>query len=66
MNDNFELQVRWNGGKATVPEWTIQCDFDGTISLQDVTDTLLQRHGMPGWEDLEEPGSAARSVRASA
>ena len=54
MNDNFELQVRWNGGKATVPEWTIQCDFDGTISLQDVTDTLLQRHGMPGWEDLEE------------
>ena len=66
MNDNFELQVRWNGGKATVPEWTIQCDFDGTISLQDVTDTLLQRHGMPGWEDLKRPGSAARSVRASA
>jgi len=35
-------------------DWTIQCDFDGTISLQDVTDTLLVSYGMPGWEALEE------------
>jgi 2,3-diketo-5-methylthio-1-phosphopentane phosphatase len=33
--------------------WLVQCDFDGTISLHDVTDTLLQRFGRPGWEALE-------------
>lgn len=34
--------------------WTILCDFDGTISAQDVTDTLLEHFGRPGWQDLEE------------
>lgn len=34
--------------------WIVQCDFDGTISLEDVTDTLLQRFGRPGWQALEE------------
>ena len=35
-------------------EWAIHCDFDGTISREDVTDTLLVRYGRPGWEALEE------------
>lgn len=35
-------------------DWVVQCDFDGTISLSDVTDTLLERFGQPGWECLEE------------
>ena len=34
--------------------WVILCDFDGTISVEDVTDALLERYGEPGWEDLEE------------
>lgn len=34
--------------------WTILCDFDGTISFKDVTDTLLEAFGMPGWEALEQ------------
>jgi 2-hydroxy-3-keto-5-methylthiopentenyl-1-phosphate phosphatase len=33
--------------------WRVQCDFDGTISQVDVTDSLLERFGQPGWEDLE-------------
>jgi 2,3-diketo-5-methylthio-1-phosphopentane phosphatase len=33
--------------------WSVLCDFDGTIGLQDVIDTLLDRFGMPGWEALE-------------
>jgi 2,3-diketo-5-methylthio-1-phosphopentane phosphatase len=36
-----------------VSEWTILCDFDGTIALDDTTDTLLERFGQPGWEQLE-------------
>lgn len=35
-------------------EWVIQCDFDGTISLKDTTDSLLNSYGLPGWEDLED------------
>jgi 2-hydroxy-3-keto-5-methylthiopentenyl-1-phosphate phosphatase len=33
--------------------WTILCDFDGTVSLEDVTDTLLAKLGRSGWEELE-------------
>ena len=33
--------------------WTVLCDFDGTIALDDVTDSLLLRFGRPGWETLE-------------
>lgn len=33
--------------------WTLLCDFDGTISLEDVTDSLLLRFGRPGWDRLE-------------
>ncbi|GAA0496653.1 MULTISPECIES: MtnX-like HAD-IB family phosphatase [Pigmentiphaga] len=34
-------------------EWIVLCDFDGTISKQDVTDTLLEHFGRPGWQELE-------------
>jgi len=40
--------------RVTGPSWTIQCDFDGTISKDDVTDSLLQRFGRDGWQELEE------------
>jgi len=34
--------------------WIILCDFDGTISVDDTTDVLLQRFGLMGWEALED------------
>lgn len=34
--------------------WVILCDFDGTISLADVTDVLLTKFGKPGHEELED------------
>src|SRR6185312_8913179 len=34
-------------------QWTVLCDFDGTIAVDDVTDSLLLRFGRPGWEMLE-------------
>lgn len=33
--------------------WTLQCDFDGTISLIDVTDSVLNHFGMTGWREVE-------------
>ncbi|QIL82659.1 MtnX-like HAD-IB family phosphatase [Diaphorobacter sp. HDW4A] len=36
------------------PGWMVQSDFDGTISVLDVTDTLLNRFGQPGWQELED------------
>ena len=40
--------------------WTLLCDFDGTISVEDTTDTLLERFGKPGWEKLEDDWKAGR------
>lgn len=40
--------------------WTILCDFDGTIALDDTTDTLLERFARPGWEVLEADWRAGR------
>ena len=42
------------------PGWTILCDFDGTISVEDVIDSLLDRFGRPGWEALEQDWRAGR------
>jgi 2-hydroxy-3-keto-5-methylthiopentenyl-1-phosphate phosphatase len=33
--------------------WMVQSDFDGTISLRDVTDTVLERFARPGWQEIE-------------
>lgn len=41
-------------------EWTILCDFDGTIAVEDITDTLLERFGRPGWETLEREWRTGR------
>src|SRR5690349_1779247 len=40
--------------------WTILCDFDGTISVEDVFDSLLDRYGRAGWEQLETKWRAGR------
>ena len=34
-------------------EWTILCDFDGTVSVEDITDSLLERFGRGGWQAIE-------------
>jgi 2,3-diketo-5-methylthio-1-phosphopentane phosphatase len=47
-------------GVARVTGWNILCDFDGTISVEDVIDSLLDRFGRPGWETLEHEWVAGR------
>ena len=39
---------------APCPAWAILCDFDGTIALDDVVDSLLELYGLPGWATLEQ------------
>lgn len=40
--------------------WSVLCDFDGTISTSDVTDTLLEAFGKPGWQEIEAEWLAGR------
>jgi 2,3-diketo-5-methylthio-1-phosphopentane phosphatase len=40
--------------------WRILCDFDGTIALEDVTDSILERFAEPGWEDIEADWKAGK------
>lgn len=34
-------------------DWRVLCDFDGTIALEDVTDSILERFALDGWQDIE-------------
>lgn len=45
---------------SELTDWTILCDFDGTVAVDDITDTLLERFGRPGWERLEADWRAGR------
>ena len=40
--------------RATPDAWSILCDFDGTVAVDDVIDGLLERYGRPGWQELEQ------------
>ena len=40
--------------QSAAAAWTVLCDFDGTISVEDVTDSLLERFAAPGWKQLED------------
>ena len=41
-------------------KWQLIVDFDGTISLDDTTDLLLQRFAKPEWQDIEDEWLAGR------
>ena len=45
---------------VALANWNVLCDFDGTISLEDVTDSLLMRFGRPGWQALEDDWAGGR------
>ncbi|HEU0277821.1 MAG TPA: MtnX-like HAD-IB family phosphatase [Rhodanobacteraceae bacterium] len=40
--------------------WNILCDFDGTIAVEDVTDSLLDRFAAPEWQVLERDWRAGK------
>ena len=40
--------------KVNHQPWDIICDFDGTISLSDVTDTLLEQFADSDWQNIEQ------------
>src|SRR5579871_6874211 len=60
--DNWHLETPFFAARPgfTVSDWTLLCDFDGTVSLEDTTDTLLERFGRDGWEALEDAWRAGR------
>jgi 2,3-diketo-5-methylthio-1-phosphopentane phosphatase len=42
------------------PRYSIFCDFDGTVSLGDVTDVLLETYALPQWREIEDAWRAGR------
>ncbi len=55
------LHAKSGHAHHTPPQaWIILCDFDGTISLEDTTDVLLERFGMSGWQALEQDWLAGK------
>jgi 2-hydroxy-3-keto-5-methylthiopentenyl-1-phosphate phosphatase len=58
--DNDRLVNPTTMQENSVSAWTILCDFDGTVAVDDTTDTLLDRFGRDGWEVLEADWRAGR------
>jgi 2,3-diketo-5-methylthio-1-phosphopentane phosphatase len=57
MIEPWQIAQLMDGDHAALPlamNWVVQCDFNGIVSLEDTTHTLLQRFGRPGWQALEE------------
>ncbi len=42
------------------PTYSIFCDFDGTVSVKDVTDVLLETYALPQWQEIEDAWRAGR------
>ena len=42
------------------PVWAISCDFDGTITRQDVVQAMLDRFADPSWREVEADWEAGR------
>ncbi len=41
-------------------QFSISCDFDGTITLQDTVDAVLERFAEPEWQDVEAEWQAGK------
>jgi 2-hydroxy-3-keto-5-methylthiopentenyl-1-phosphate phosphatase len=41
-------------------QWQVACDFDGTIAVEDVTDSVLARFADPAWQEIEAEWKAGR------
>ena len=51
---SIRLRAAQFAGEHCVSNWTILCDFDGTVSVEDITDSLLERFARPGWQAIEQ------------
>ena len=40
--------------------WDIFCDFDGTVALEDVVDSLLERFAPPAWREVDQDWKLGR------
>jgi len=40
--------------------WFVICDFDGTVTIEDFIDRLLERHADPAWRQVEEEWKSGR------
>jgi 2,3-diketo-5-methylthio-1-phosphopentane phosphatase len=43
-----------------IMDWRLYCDFDGTIALEDVTDSILERFAPGLWEPIERDWKAGK------
>lgn len=40
--------------------WSVVCDFDGTVAIEDFVDRLLERHADPAWRTVEDQWKSGR------
>jgi 2,3-diketo-5-methylthio-1-phosphopentane phosphatase len=45
---------------GTALQWSVVCDFDGTVAIEDFVDRLLEKYADPAWRDVEEEWKSGR------
>ena len=46
--------MSWAGGMAPAADrWAVSCDFDGTITCEDMVQAMLARFADPAWREVE-------------
>ncbi len=59
MTDTIQYSAERQAGRAA-RTWSVVCDFDGTIAIEDFVDRLLERHADPAWRAVEEEWKSGR------
>ena len=58
MPDITEHKMRSQHSDAL--HWSVICDFDGTVTVEDFIDRLLEQHADPAWREIEEEWKSGR------
>jgi 2-hydroxy-3-keto-5-methylthiopentenyl-1-phosphate phosphatase len=57
--EGFSRQA-WPLQRRVLVNWDIFCDFDGTVALDDVVDSLLERFAPPAWREIDQDWKLGR------
>jgi 2,3-diketo-5-methylthio-1-phosphopentane phosphatase len=60
MTDTTNYTANRSAAAGAPLQWSVVCDFDGTIAIEDFVDRLLEKHADLAWREVEEEWKSGR------
>ncbi len=60
MSDTANFSLQRYAPHAAIGQWSVVCDFDGTVAIEDFVDRLLEKRADPAWRAVEEEWKSGR------